>query len=133
MHKVLAKSKNLLWLCTARKRIGCNGQIRYEEYLERVDPATTLGHFLPKLGTLLLPEASQEKPKEPARTEPPQQLRDHWIAITRRAFELIGNERQVMFWLEQPKVALGFKAPFEMMMSLEGCMAVAQLLENLWN
>lgn len=133
MRKVQTKSGNLLWICPARKRTGCDGLLRYEDYLQQVAPVTTLRDFLPQMGTLLLPAAPREEPSEPPKPTPPHPLRERWTAIVRRAFEVIGDARQVMLWLEQPKVALGFNAPIRMLGSEEGCAAVVRLLEELRN
>jgi hypothetical protein len=90
MQKVMATSKNWLWLCTARRRTGCKGRMRYEEYLEKVEPTKTLGDYLPKLGTLLQPASPQKDPDQSLKPKHSHQLRERWIEIVRRAFEAIG-------------------------------------------
>lgn len=131
MRRIQSRTGNLLWLCTARGRTGCDGSILYEDYLQKVEPVTTLGDFLPQMGTLLLPAAQHNNTHEQLDPKLPHPLRERWIAIVQRAFEVLGSERQVMLWLEQPKVALGLKAPIQMLGSVEGCAAAAQLLEEL--
>lgn len=131
MRKVQMKSGNLLWLCTARKRTGCHGLIRYEDYLQRIEPVTTLGDLLPQIGTLLLPAAQLEELNKPPKPKSPHPLRERWKDIVKRAFEVIGDERQVLLWLNQPKVALELKAPIEMLGGVDGCAAVVRLLDEL--
>lgn len=130
-RKVQTKIGGLLWVCTARNRTGCDGIIRYEDYLQEVDPITTLGDFLPQLGTLLLPAAPPEEPNKISKPENQHPLRERWIALVQQAFEIIGDGRRVMLWLDQPKVALGLKTPMQMLGSVEGCAAVARLLDEL--
>lgn len=133
------KSGDLLWLCSSRMRSGCKGSIRYEDYLQRIEPLRMLGDFLPKCGTLLLPASIPTKRKKTSESEKSAQkpqadlLRERRLLIAEKAVKALGNLNQVTDWLTQPKVALGFKTPIQVLGSEEGCAKVAKLLDELWD
>jgi hypothetical protein len=132
MRKSIDRSGNLYWVCMARFRTGCRGQIDYIDYLDRVAPVSAVGDFLPKLaGPLLLPGGNTPHAQSGLDRRMPHPLRERWVRIVKLAFEILGNDRQVMCWLSKAKVALGGKPPIQMLGTKRGCDAVQRLLSEL--
>lgn len=128
-RKLISRKGDMYWACIARFRTGCKGTVDYLKYLDDVAPVATVGGFLPKLaGSLFGPKELPEN----APLDRPNPLKERWMQIALEALKTLGNDKQVLRWLEQPKVALGKKAPFQILGTEAGCDAVLTLLRDVW-
>lgn len=132
MRKIFRVNGNTFWGCFAYFRTGCKGAIDYLDYLEGAASSKTLGDFLPKNERLTAVVEPPNTTLQSLQTEPPHHLVARWVAITQEALLLIGNERRVIRWLEQPKLAFKNKSPIAMMATHEGCDAVVRMLREIW-
>ncbi len=132
MRKEISRSGNPYWVCTERRTTGCAGWLDYVKYLEKVVPLPALGELASAQVESLVSELSSlESPKGRGRTKHP--LHERWLDIVTLAFAVLGNQRQVMRWMTQPKLALGQKTPILILGTAEGCDMVEHLLRKLWD
>lgn len=132
MRKAISQSGNLYWACTERNKTGCTGWLDYVTYLERVAPLPVLGELsAAQIESFMSGLSSLNDTNDRRRTKHP--LYDRWLDIVKLAFAALGNERQVMRWMTQPKLALGRKTPLRKLGSTEGCDSVERLLRELWD
>lgn len=128
-RKLINRKGDLYWACVMRFKTDCPGVIDYLKYLDDVAPLATVGSFLPKVaGSLFEPEESSASIPEMAQHP----LKERWVEIASEALTLLGNDKQVLRWLDQPKVALGNKAPVLMLSTTAGCDRVLALLRDVW-
>jgi len=131
MRKRVSRSGNLYWACAEWNRTGCTGTVDYVKYLEQVSPLPVLGEVASaQIQSLVSGLSSPEDPKGGERKHP---LHERWLDIVTLAFAVLGNQRQVMRWMMQPKIALGRKTPILALGTAEGCDAVEHLLRELWD
>ena len=133
MRKATSSSGNLYWFCTARSKTGCSGTIDYVKYLEQAALLPAIGELASGLAESFISEnlSSLDASRGTGRGTHP--LKNRWLEIVELAFAVLGNERQVMRWMTQPKLALGRQAPIRKLGTAEGCDTVERLLRELWD
>lgn len=128
-HKLINRRGDWYWACVMRFKTGCRGVVDYVDHLDSVAPVATVSDFLPKVvGSLFGPADSAASPVE----QKPHPLKAKWIEIARVALETLGNDKQVLRWLDHPKVALQNKAPIHFLGTEDGCESVLRLLREVW-
>lgn len=132
MRKEITRSGNLHWICTQLNQPDCPGRLDYADYLERMVPLPVLGEqALAQVESLVLALSPPEVTTDSKRTKHP--LNKRWEYIVTLAFRVLGNERQVMRWMTQPKLSLGRKTPMQALGTAKGCGEVKRLLRELWD
>lgn len=128
-RKVIGHGGQPFWSCVANRRAGCRGVVNYLDYLDAVAPVVKVGAFLPKVvGSLFGPAES------PTTSAPkgPHPLKEKWREIVQEAATVLGDDKQAVRWLFEPKLAFKNKAPVEMCGTDAGCRAVVELLRDVW-
>lgn len=128
-RKRIDSSGDPFWSCATHFKTGCKGTIDYADYLNDVAPVARISAFLPKLaGSLFGPQEAPTTTKE----EAPHPLKAKWREIVQEAAAIIGNDKQAVRWLYEPKVAFHGKTPIEMCATEAGCHSVLALLREVW-
>lgn len=128
-RKLVNSAGNPFWACVTYFKTGCPGVVDYLDYLDVVEPLAKVGKFLPKLaGSLFGPSESPPDNNEKA----PHPLKPRWQEVVQEAGTVIGDDRQAVRWLYQPKVAFNYKTPLEMCGTEAGCDAVLKMLRDVW-
>jgi hypothetical protein len=128
-RKVIGRGGQPFWSCVAYRQTGCRGTVNYLDYLDAVAPVVNVGAFLPKVvGSLFGPA---ESPTAPIQREP-HPLKATWGEIVKEAAAILGDDKQAVRWLFEPKAAFKNKTPVEMCGTENGCRAVIELLRDVW-
>ena len=132
MRKHMYRDGKLLWRCYKRFQSRCQGAIDYLDYLDKIAPTAKIGDLLARdegQGQTATPTPGDSQ-AQPTVLNP---LKRRWEQIVNEALVTLGSRRQVMAWLQQPKLALGNKSPMETLGTEDGCNAVMKLLQALWD
>jgi hypothetical protein len=122
-------SGNPFWSCVSYFKTGCPGVVDYLDYLDNLEPLESVGKYLPRVvGSLFGPSESPHETTE--RT--PHPLKSRWQEIIKEAAAVLGDDKQAVRWLSQPKVTFKNRTPVEMCSTEAGCDAVLELLRDVW-
>lgn len=128
-RRLINSAGNPFWACVTYFKTGCPGVVDYLDYLDAVEPLAKVSKFLPKLaGSLFGP--SEPPPDNNAKA--PHPLKERWQEVVQEAGAVIGDEKQAVRWLYQPKMAFNNKTPLEMCGTEAGCDAVLKMLRDVW-
>lgn len=117
-RKLVNSAGNPFWSCVTYFTTGCLGVVHYLDYLDAVEPLAKVGKFLPKLnGSLFGPP----EPPPDNNAKAPHPLKQRWQEVVQEAGTVIGDDKQAVRWLYQPKVAFNNKTPLEMCATEAGC------------
>lgn len=120
---------NPFWACVTYFKASCPGVVDYLDYLDAVEPLVKVGKFLPKVTGSLFGPAEPPPDKKENSANP---LKSRWQEIVDEAGVVIGDDKQAVRWLYQPKVALNNKTPLEMCRTEAGCDVVLKMLRDIW-
>jgi ssDNA-binding Zn-finger/Zn-ribbon topoisomerase 1 len=133
MRKRYRQDGDAFWGCSAYFRTGCKGIIEYRDFLEALAPAKILSHFLPLLGDAeIFPMERLISHSVILKVQAPDHLNARWAGITQDALGVLGSEKRVLRWLEQPKSVFNNKSPIEIMDASAGCDKVEAALRDVW-
>lgn len=118
------------WGCVTYFKVACPGVVDYLDYLDDVEPLAKVGKYLPRVvGSLFGPS----EPPQETHERKPHPLKPRWHQIIREAAVVLGDDKQAVRWLYEPKIAFNNNAPVQMCGTEAGCDAVLELLRDAWN